>query len=353
MADRAKSDRRSDNKKTQRQMVIGPFRMAWPALFEPEEDDYGNERFKVTCLFPPGYNIKPLEDAIWDAWEEAYGTDKSKWPSGKNDVWPGEKLQDAGKKDYQGFKDGWKYTTITSKDPPGIVDSNREEVLSKREVYGGRWARAQVNIAAYDNKSRGVGIYMNHIQLLEHDEAFSGKGNPQDAFDKYELKDEGHSRDRNSRGGRDDGREDDRRNSRDDERGNSRRDDDRGRDRSDDRGRGRGAERDDGRDRDRDDRGSGRRDDRERDDRGREDRSRDRGRDEGRSSRDREPAGDDRRGGRDESRDRGNRGGERSASRDDRERDDRGRDRDRERSSDRNRRDGSEDRGRSRDDEWN
>jgi hypothetical protein len=155
-----------------------------------------------------------------------------------------------GQKDYQGFKDGWKYTTITSKDPPGIVDSNREEVLSKREVYGGRWARAQVNIAAYDNKSRGVGIYMNHIQLLEHDEAFSGKGNPQDAFDKYELKDEGQSRDRNSRGGRDDGRENDRRNSRDDERGNSRRDNDDG-GRRDDRGR--------------DDRGSSRRDDRERD----------------------------------------------------------------------------------------
>lgn len=351
MADRAKSDRRSDNKKTQRQMVIGPFRMAWPALFEPEQDDYGNERFKVTCLFPPGYNIKPLEDAIWDAWEEAYGTDKSKWPSGKNDVWPGEKLQDAGKKDYQGFKDGWKYTTITSKDPPGIVDSNREEVLSKREVYGGRWARAQVNIAAYDNKSRGVGIYMNHIQLLEHDEAFSGKGNPQDAFDKYELKDEGHSRDRNSRGGRDDGREDDRRNSRDDERGNSRRD------------RDDGGRRDD---RDRDDRGSSRRDDRERDDRGREDRgrepargrdddrgSRDRGRDEGRSSRDREPERDDRREDRDAGRGGRDRGRERSEARDDRERDDRGRDRDRERPSDRDRRGGSEDRGRSRDDEWN
>jgi hypothetical protein len=350
MADRAKSDRRSDNKKTQRQMVIGPFRMAWPALFEPEEDDYGNERFKVTCLFPPGYNIKPLEDAIWDAWEEAYGTDKSKWPSGKNDVWPGEKLQDAGKKDYQGFKDGWHYTTITSKDPPGIVDSNREEVLSKREVYGGRWARAQVNIAAYDNKSRGVGIYMNHIQLLEHDEAFSGKGNPQDAFDKYELKDEGHSRDRNSRGGRDDGREDDRRNSRDDERGNSRRD------------RDDGGRRDDARS----DRGSSRRDDRERDDRGREDRgrepargrdddrgSRGRDRDEGRSSRDREPAGDDRREDRDAGRGGRNRGGERSEARDDRERDDRGRDRDRERPSDRDRRGGSEDRGRSRDDEWN
>jgi hypothetical protein len=351
MADRAKSDRRSDNKKTQRQMVIGPFRMAWPALFEPEEDDYGNERFKVTCLFPPGYNIKPLEDAIWDAWEEAYGTDKSKWPSGKNDVWPGEKLQDAGKKDYQGFKDGWKYTTITSKDPPGIVDSNREEVLSKREVYGGRWARAQVNIAAYDNKSRGVGIYMNHIQLLEHDEAFSGKGNPQDAFDKYELKDEGQSRDRNSRGGRDDGRENDRRNSRDDERGNSRRDNDDG-GRRDDRGR--------------DDRGSSRRDDRERDDRGREDRdrepargrdddrgSRGRDRDEGRSSRDREPERDDRREDRDAGRGGRDRSGERSASRDDRERDARGGDRDRERPSDRDRRGGANDRSRSRDDEWN
>jgi hypothetical protein len=322
------SDRRKP-KKTQRQLVIGPFRMAWPALFEPEEDDYGNERFKVACLFPPDANLKPLEDAIYDAWEEEYGTNKADWPAGKNDVWPGEKIADAGKKDYEGFKPGWKVVNITSKDPPGIIDADKNDVLSKREVYGGRWARAQVNVATYDNKSRGVGVYMNHIQLLDHDEPFSGKGRAEDAFDKYEMKDRGRGDRDDDRGGRRDDREDDRRNSRggsDRGRDDDRRDDrDRDRRRDDDRGRGRG----------RDDDRSSRRDDRERD--GRDDRRDDR--------RDRD---DDRRGSRDrddrESRSEGRREPERDASRD---RDDR-------RSSrDDDRRGGRSNSRSARDDEWN
>lgn len=192
----AREERSRSGGKTKRfskTIVIGPFRMAFPALFEPEDTDNG-ERYKMTCLFPPDYKgMKELEDTLYDAMEADFGP-KRDWPNGRNDMTPDDKLYDAGTKKYNGFKEGWWAMSVSSQDAPGIIDADKNEVLSKREVYGGRWARAQVTITTYDNKSKGVAVYLNHVQLLDHDEQFSGKGEATDAFDKYELKDKGRRR---------------------------------------------------------------------------------------------------------------------------------------------------------------
>lgn len=249
-------------KKWMKTIVVGPFRMAFPALLDPEDTDNG-ERYKMTCLFQPGHKDIPIiEDALYDAMEAGFGKDERDWPTGRHDVHPKDKFYDAGTKKYNGFKPGWMALPVSSQDAPGLVDADNNEVISKREVYGGRWARAQINITFYDNKSKGVTAYLNHVQLLENDEGFSGKGDASDAFDKYELKDRGNRRrgddeetDRRGRG-RDDDRRDDRdgsrdRNGRDRDRDDDRRRDDRGEDRrarDDDR---RSGDREEGRSRDR------------------------------------------------------------------------------------------------------
>jgi hypothetical protein len=184
------SDRKGSGRKKDKltvTMVTPPFRMAFPALFTPEETDNG-ERYKVTALFPPDANLKKLKSALNECMVDAFG-EPDDWPTGRNDVHPDDKLYDAGTKEYNGFKKGWTALSIASTDAPGIVDADGEEVLNKREVYGGRWARAHVAITSYDNKSKGVTVYLNHVQLLEHDTPFSGKGDAKSAFDKYELQD--------------------------------------------------------------------------------------------------------------------------------------------------------------------
>jgi hypothetical protein len=248
-------------------LIIGPFRMAFPALFTPEEDDYGNEKYKLTALLPPdSKSIREIEDAMYDCMVDAFGPEAD-WPSGKKDTLPEDKFYDAGKKDYQGFKKGWMALSVSSQDQPGIIDIDKQEVLSPREVYGGRWARAQVTITTFDNVSKGCTAYLNHVQLLEHDEAFNGRGSATDAFaDDYKAQDRGFDdRGRDSSRGRDDSRgrgrdEDDEPRGRDRERGS--RDEDRGRS---------GRDRDEGRN----DRGSR---DRSRDDDDRAPASRDRDR---------------------------------------------------------------------------
>jgi hypothetical protein len=188
------SDRKGSGRKKDKltvTMVTPPFRMAFPALFTPEETDNG-ERYKVTALFPPDANLKKLKSALNECMVDAFG-EPDDWPTGRNDVHPDDKLYDAGTKEYNGFKKGWTALSIASTDAPGIVDADGEEVLNKREVYGGRWARAHVAVTSYDNKSKGVTVYLNHVQLLEHDTPFSGKGDAKSAFDKYELQDSPYS----------------------------------------------------------------------------------------------------------------------------------------------------------------
>jgi hypothetical protein len=272
------SDRKGSGRKKDKltvTMVTPPFRMAFPALFTPEETDNG-ERYKVTALFPPDANLKKLKSALNECMVDAFG-EPDDWPTGRNDVHPDDKLYDAGTKEYNGFKKGWTALSIASTDAPGIVDADGEEVLNKREVYGGRWARAHVAITSYDNKSKGVTVYLNHVQLLEHDTPFSGKGDAKSAFDKYELQDrpkddddepqDRGGRDDRGRRDRDDGRDSDGRgdggrrggrDSRDDRRETSR-----DRDRNDDRDAPRGRDRDrdtDRADSERSGRGSGARD---------------------------------------------------------------------------------------------
>lgn len=312
--------------------VIGPCKISFPHFFEPAETDNG-DRYQANFLFPPSWkdapDYKKFRDGLFDVMEDMFGPEDD-WPKGRNDRGPREVIRDATEKDYEGYKKGWFFVKASSKDQPGIVDANRDEVTNPREVYGGRWCRISVTIVAYDNKSKGVGVYLNSVQVLHHDEPFGGRGPAKNDFDNYDgpaLSDDergdgrGHARerdddDRGSRGRDRDDRRDDRRTSgRDDreERGTSRgRDRD---DREDDRGRGRednsrnNREDEDrgsrGRSRDRDDDRSGSRD-RDRDD----DRPRNRDRDEDDRSRERRPS-------RDEDDDRG-RGRERDRDDDDR-----------------------------------
>lgn len=344
MADRGNSRGSGTGGKKKDQLsvkvLMPPGRISFPHLFKPQETDNG-DRYQLNMLYPPDTDFSKLEKAMDEVMADFFGP-KDDWPRGRNDRLPRDVIRPAEEKDYEGYKRGWFFVKASSRDPVGIVDVNREPVENEREVYGGRWARMSVTVRAYDNKSKGVGVYLNSIQVLDHDDQFGGRGpakNDYDDWDGKPLSDD----DRGTGAGHARPRDDDR----DDRRGSRDRDNDRGRSRGrddDDRGRSRG--RDDDRERGRDDRGRDRDDDRGSDRRDRSDDrgGRDRDRDDDRRGRDRDTRnGGDRE--RDDTRsrdtgrsryddradddDRGGRGGSRGRDDDRRSRDDRDEDDDR------------------------
>lgn len=315
---RGRGKKADEPKFKQIKLISPPLRMSYPKIFDPEKNDQGVDVWEIDGLIPPDchyaknhpdYPGKHFADVLFGALEEvmldAFGPE-DEWPNGRNDSHPGHKIKRVTKSPGPGIDDKWEVFKARSYSQPGIVDADKNEVLSKREAYGGRWCRLSVTVTCFDNKSKGCTIYLNNVQLLDNDESFGGRPSAENDFDAYD----------GPRQGSDDGR--------------------RSRDRDDDRGRGRGGReadersRDDGaggRDRSSRDEDSGRGRDRDRsDDRGGS-RGGDRGASRGRGADDEHDAGGERGGGFARGTDRGR---DREEARGREERSGRGRDDDRE-----------------------
>lgn len=162
-------------------LVIGPGRLSFPALFQPQRAEFGG-KYAVTLLLPPDYDTKPLVKAMEEAAVEKWGADKSKWPK---PFWgPKQVIRDCSEKaGLAGYEAGWKFIGLKSKTQPGVVNASLEKVTDEKEAYAGRWIRVTAKAYAYDTVTKGVGLGLQNVQLLKHDAAFSGAGRPQDDFD--------------------------------------------------------------------------------------------------------------------------------------------------------------------------
>lgn len=67
------------------------------------------------------------------------------------------------------------FATASSKQRPGLVDRNKQPILTEEEFYPGCWARATVTAYSYDNVGKGVAFGLHNIQKLGDDENFTGR----------------------------------------------------------------------------------------------------------------------------------------------------------------------------------
>ena len=158
---------------------IGKGRLSFPHVFEPQETEYGL-RYSVTLLLPPDTDLQPIRDALLAAAEEEWGPDPKKWPArmrGPDDV-----IRPCSEKSLAGYEPGWHFVAAASKQQPGVVDGLRQTVTDPVAVYAGRWANISCNAFAYSNKSTGVSLGLNNVQLLQHDDAF-GRTSARQDFD--------------------------------------------------------------------------------------------------------------------------------------------------------------------------
>ena len=59
---------------------------------------------------------------------------------------------------------------------PGIVDADRNPVLTRSEVYSGVYGRASINLYAFNsNGNKGIACGLNNLQLIRAGEPLGGK----------------------------------------------------------------------------------------------------------------------------------------------------------------------------------
>lgn len=160
-------------------IVMTPeFRVSFPAVFKPKRqkgDATSEPKYGLTMLFPKGADLSKLKAAAQEVVKEKWG---DKPP--KNLRSP---FRDQGEKEYEGYEEGAVFVSASSKQKPGLVDRQRQDIIDETEFYPGCYARATVRAFAYDNNgNKGVAFGLNNVQKLRDGDPLGGRTRAQDDF---------------------------------------------------------------------------------------------------------------------------------------------------------------------------
>jgi hypothetical protein len=126
------------------------FRVSFPNVFNPSDYD-GKIRYQLTMLFEPD-DVEDLRKAI-DVWPKSI----------RHPLIDGDTKPDLG---YEGLI----FCRTKSTRKPGVVDANRDPILDPSDFYSGCYARASVNIYAYNNQSKGIALGLNNLMKTDDGE---------------------------------------------------------------------------------------------------------------------------------------------------------------------------------------
>lgn len=167
-----------------------PFRLSYPSVFSKarDMDDKSKEtKYEITMIFDPSTfsetdkaafaQMKQISDAALTAF----------FNKSTGDLHPTtyrRPFRDGMERaDQDGYGEGKVFAKASSHQQPGIVDVNRVQILSDKEVYPGCWMRATVTAYAYDNIGKGVAFGLHNLQKLKDDADFTGRLSAEDDFD--------------------------------------------------------------------------------------------------------------------------------------------------------------------------
>jgi hypothetical protein len=75
----------------------------------------------------------------------------------------------------KGFEPGGCFINVTTIEPPGLFDRNRQPILDVSKVYSGAWVRAEVTCFGFDKGGgKGVAFGLSSLQLVRDGERFGG-----------------------------------------------------------------------------------------------------------------------------------------------------------------------------------
>jgi len=184
-----------------------PFRVSYPHVFEPQEQDSGDPRYSLTMLYdkklklnsPAVEGTNGIMDACLNAGAELYGSrDRSKWP--KNHSWP---ITDGDEDDKHEDSEECKGKIVircSTKKRPDIVDQqlNRIDETRASDFYAGCIARASLIASSYEIRKKdkktgkesvikhGVMLVLLNLQKLGDAKPFTGRKSAAQEFEEVE-----------------------------------------------------------------------------------------------------------------------------------------------------------------------
>lgn len=174
----------STTTKSPTQIVIGPVRLSFLNVWEvsPKYKKYGAS---IIISKKDKANLTKVKEAEAAAIVEA----KAKWGTiPKKFKTP---LRDGDEEKEDPAYENSFFLGATSKNQPNVLDTNKEKMLDKDELYSGCYAYVSLTFKPFDFEgSKGISCYLNNILKAKDGEKLSGGSSAESDFAAVEVSDD-------------------------------------------------------------------------------------------------------------------------------------------------------------------
>lgn len=168
-------------------VITGPdTRWSYANVWEAKSINGGTPKFSVSLIIPKSdtRTIAKVKAAI----EAAYHEGEAKLKGNGKTVPPLSTIKtplrdgDSERPDDPAYANAY-FINANSATAPGIVDADRQPVLSRSEIYSGVYGRASINFYTFNsNGNRGIACGLNNLQKVRDGEPLGGKSSAEDDF---------------------------------------------------------------------------------------------------------------------------------------------------------------------------
>ena len=158
-------------------------RACFAHVFEPTQNDAGEERYSMMLVFPEDTDLEPMKRKIRKAIKEQFVGKKV--PAN----FRSDPFRDNSEKEHLGepFTSPGTFISAVSKYQPGVVDRNLNELLDRSDFDSGDYARMSINLFFYNTKgNQGISFGLQNIQKAKDGKRLSGGRPARDDFDKMD-----------------------------------------------------------------------------------------------------------------------------------------------------------------------
>lgn len=161
-------------------------RWSYANVWEAKSINGGTPKFSVSLIIPKSdtVTVNKIKAAIQAAYEE--GQSKLKGNSKSVPALSAIKTPlrdgDLERPDDEAYKNSY-FINANSATAPGIVDADRQPILTRSEVYSGVYGRASINLYAFNsNGNKGIACGLNNLQKIRYGEPLGSKSRAEDDF---------------------------------------------------------------------------------------------------------------------------------------------------------------------------
>ena len=161
-------------------VITGPdTRWSFANVWEPKSINGGTPKFSVSLIVPKSdtKTVGKLKAAI----EAAYREGEAKLKGNGKTVPPMAAIKnplrdgDIERPDDSAYANAY-FINANATAAPGIVDADRNPILTRSEVYSGVYGRASISFYAFNsNGNKGIACGLNNLQKMRDGEPLGGK----------------------------------------------------------------------------------------------------------------------------------------------------------------------------------